>query len=172
MIVRTVKKIHGRNRLPVIHKKRAPGLGRLGISGRSPHPAGDASLRYLEAEHEQFAVDAGSTPGRILRHHTEDQIPHFLRQSLPTNLFSRLRDKAPLQAKTSPMPADDRRRINQHEGLLSGTPETTGEYPEDFVNRPHPGPRMLALQRGQRLTESEIFHKQISMRSHAAGEQA
>ena len=70
------------------------------------------------------------------------------------------------------MPADDRLRIDQHEGLLPGTPETTGEYPEDFVNRPHPGPGMLALPRGQLLPESEIFQKQVSMRSQAAGEQA
>jgi hypothetical protein len=31
---------------------------------------------------------------------------------------------------------------------------------------------MLALQRGQLLPESEIFQKQVSMRSQAAGEQA
>ena len=86
------EKIHGRDRFPVIHKKRTPALDRVGISGRSLHPAGDASLGYLEAEHEQLAVDAGSTPGCVLRPHTEDQIPYFLRQSLPTDLFSRLRN--------------------------------------------------------------------------------
>src|SRR5919109_608315 len=47
--------------------------------GRSLHPAGDASLGYVEAEHERFAVDAGSTPGWVLCHHPEDQIPHFAR---------------------------------------------------------------------------------------------
>jgi hypothetical protein len=52
------------------------------------------------------------------------------------------------------------------------TPETTGEYPEDFVNRSHPGSGMLALQHCQLLPESEIFQEQASLRSKAAGEQA
>jgi hypothetical protein len=70
------------------------------------------------------------------------------------------------------MPADDRLRTDEQEGLLPGTPETTGEYPEDFVNRSHPGSGMLALQHRQLLPESEIFQEQASMRSKAAGEQA
>jgi hypothetical protein len=70
------------------------------------------------------------------------------------------------------MPADDRLRIDQHEGLLPGTPETTGEDPEDLVNPSNPGSGMPALQHGQLLPESEIFQKQALMRSQAAGEQA
>jgi len=62
--------------------------------------------------------------------------------------------------------------MDQHERLLPSTPETTGEDPEDFVNRPHPGFGMLALQHGQLLPESVIFQEQGSMRSQAAGEQA
>jgi hypothetical protein len=46
------------------------------------------------------------------------------------------------------MPPDDRLRTDEQEGLLPGTPETTGEDPEDFVNRRHPGSGMLALQNG------------------------
>jgi hypothetical protein len=41
-----------------------------------------------------------------------------------------------------------------------------------FVNRPHPGSGMLALQHGQLLPESEIFQEQASLRLQAAGEQA
>ena len=69
------------------------------------------------------------------------------------------------------MPANDRLRIDEHERLLPSTPETTGEYPEDFVNRSHPGSG-IALQHRQLLPESEIFQEQASMRSKAAGEQA
>ena len=70
------------------------------------------------------------------------------------------------------MPADDRLRIDEHERLLPSTPETTGEYPEDFVNSSNPGSGMLALQHGQLLPESETFKEQASMRLKAAGEQA
>ena len=69
------------------------------------------------------------------------------------------------------MPADDSLRIYEHERLLPGTPETTGQYPEDSVKRPHPGSGMLALQHGQLLPESEIFQEQASMQLQAAGKQ-
>src|SRR5438105_11534584 len=147
-------------------------LGWLGVSRRPLHPAGDGSLGGIEAQHEQFTVNARRAPGWVLRHHTEDQLPNFRGQFFPTDRFSRLRDPTPVQSKTSAMPANDRLRIHEHERLLPGTPETTGEYPEDFVNRSHPGSGMLALQHSQLLPESEIFQEQASMRSKAAGEQA
>jgi hypothetical protein len=108
----------------------------------------------------------------VLRHHTEDQFPNSRRQLFPTDLFSRLRDQTPVQSKTRAMPADDRLRIDKHERLLPNTPETAGEYPEDFVNRSHRGSGILALQHGQLLPESEIFQEQALMRLKAAGEQA
>src|SRR5262252_296472 len=126
------EEVHGRNRFPVIPKKGAPALGWLGIPRNSLHPAGDASLGYLEAQHEQFAVNARRAPGRVLCHHTEDQLPNFRRQFFPAELFSRLRDPTPVQAKTSAMPANDRLRIDQHQRLLPRTPETAGEYPRRF----------------------------------------
>ena len=89
------EEVHGRNRFPVIPKKGAPALGWLGIPRNWLHPAGDASLGYLEAQHEQFAVNARRAPGRVLRHHTEDQLPNFRRQLFPADLFSRLRDPTP-----------------------------------------------------------------------------
>jgi transposase InsO family protein len=55
--------VHSRNGFPVIRKKRAPALGRLGVSRRPLHPAGDGSLGDIEAQHEQFAVNARRAPG-------------------------------------------------------------------------------------------------------------
>src|SRR5205807_8166329 len=94
------------------------------------------------------------------------------RPRLPAGLFSPSRDQAPVKSKSGTMPANHRLKINEHERLLPGGPETTGEYPEDFVNRSHSGSGMLALQHSQLLPESEIFQEQASMRSKAAGEQA
>jgi hypothetical protein len=70
------------------------------------------------------------------------------------------------------MPADDRLRIDEHEGLLPTAPETTGQYPEDLVNRANPGSGMLALQHRQVLPESEIFQEEASTRLNAAEELA
>jgi len=163
------EEVHGRNRFPVIRKKCAPALV---ISGNPLHPAGDGSLGDIEAQHEQFAVNARCTPGWVLRHHPEDQLPNFRRQFFSTDLFSRLRDPTPVQSKTSTMPANDRLRIDQQERLLPSTPETTGEYPEDFVNRSDPRSGVLALQHPQLLPESEILQEQAATRLQAAGEQA
>ena len=117
-------------------------------------------------------MNARRAPGRVMRDHLKDQIPDLFRQLLPSHSPSRPGDQTPVRAKTCTMPADDSLRIDEHERLLPSTPETAGEYPEDFVNRSHPDSGMLALQHGQLLPESEIFQEQASMRSKAAGEQA
>src|SRR5215831_14814019 len=99
--------VHGRNRFPVIRKKRTPALGGPGLSRNPLHPAGDASLADIEAQHEQFAVNARRAPSWVLRHHTENQLPNFRRQFFPTDLFSRLRNPTPVQSKTSERPSQD-----------------------------------------------------------------
>ncbi|HYL16723.1 MAG TPA: hypothetical protein VEV41_27050, partial [Terriglobales bacterium] len=54
------EEIHGCDGVAMIANKGLPAPGQSWISGRSLHPAGDASLGCIEAKHEQFAVDAGS----------------------------------------------------------------------------------------------------------------
>src|SRR5215471_11691429 len=56
------EEVYGRNHFPVIPKKSAPALGWLGIPRNSLHPAGDASLGYLEAQHEQFRRECEARP--------------------------------------------------------------------------------------------------------------
>jgi hypothetical protein len=70
--------VHRGYSLAVVAQKSQPTFSRLWAPGCSPHPAGDAGFRYLEAEHEKFAVDAGRTPSRILRDHLEDQLTNLL----------------------------------------------------------------------------------------------
>ena len=101
-----VSQSESRNRFLVILKKRAPTFDGLRISWCPLHPAGDGSLGYLKAQHEQLAVNARRAPGWVLRHHTEDQLSNFRRQFPPTDLFFYLRDQAPVESKTSAMPAN------------------------------------------------------------------
>jgi hypothetical protein len=81
------EEIHGSDRFAMIAKKGQPAPRKFWISGCSLHPTGDAALGYIEAQHEQLAVDAGSTPGWVLCHHPKDQITNFLRQSFSTDMF-------------------------------------------------------------------------------------
>ena len=75
---RDSEKIHGSDHFAMIAEKGLPAPGKSWISGRSLHPAGDASLGYIEAQHEELAVNPGSSPGRIVCHHLEDEIPDLL----------------------------------------------------------------------------------------------
>src|SRR5207302_9377468 len=72
---RESEKIHGSDHFAMIAEKGLPAPGKSWILGRSLHPAGDTSLGYIEAQHEELAVNPGSSPGRIVCHHLEDEIP-------------------------------------------------------------------------------------------------
>jgi hypothetical protein len=48
---RNGEEIHGGDGFAMIAEKSQPPPARFWISGRSLHPAGDASLRYIKAEH-------------------------------------------------------------------------------------------------------------------------
>jgi len=75
---RDCEEIHGGDSVTMIANKGLPAPGKSWISGRSLHPTGDASLGYNEAQHEELAVNPRSTPGRIICHHLDDEIPELL----------------------------------------------------------------------------------------------
>ena len=60
--VGTVKKsMAAIDSFPMIAQKGQPALGGLRVLGRSFHPAGNGSFRQVEAEHQEFAMDARRT---------------------------------------------------------------------------------------------------------------
>src|SRR5215467_4294258 len=52
------EEVHGRNRFPVIRKKRAPALGGPGLSRNPLHPAGDTSLDLFSRLRNQTPVQS------------------------------------------------------------------------------------------------------------------
>jgi hypothetical protein len=94
---RDCEEVHRCDRLAVIPQEGQPALHRFRISGCTLHPPGDGSLRDLEDQHEEFAVDARSTPGRVFGNHLENQISDFLGESSSTNWLSHSGDQAPIQ---------------------------------------------------------------------------
>jgi len=97
--VATEKKSMAANRSPVIVKKGPPATRELRISGRLRHPTRDVLLGYVEAEHEQFAVDAPRSQSWVVRCHSENQIPHFAGDPPSANPLPDLGDHAPVEAK-------------------------------------------------------------------------
>jgi hypothetical protein len=58
----------------MIAQKGQPALRGLRVLGRSFHPAGNGGFRHVEAEHQEFAMDARRTPTWIVSHHLKDHL--------------------------------------------------------------------------------------------------
>jgi hypothetical protein len=76
--------------------KGQPALGGLRVLGRSFHPAGNGGFRHVEAEHQEFAMDARRTPTGIVSDHLKDQFTDLLGDPAATaqltNAFSKKLD--------------------------------------------------------------------------------
>jgi hypothetical protein len=150
-------KVHGGDGFAMIAQKRQPLPSGFRISGRSFHPTGDAALRYVEAQHQKFTMNAGSAPGGVLSYHAEDQLPGFFRDSFSAYLLPHLGDEVPVQTEAGSMPTHHGLRSHHDERLFPLRPESAGDHPEEFVEHAEFGFRMLALQHGDLLPEREIL---------------
>src|SRR5664279_5999964 len=72
------EEIHGRDSFAMIAQKGQPALRGLRVLGRPFHPAGNGSFRHVEAEHQEFAMDARRTPTGIVSDHLKDQFTDLL----------------------------------------------------------------------------------------------
>src|SRR5882724_2303727 len=149
------EEVHGGNGFPVIAKKTEPTPCGLRISWRLPHPARDRSLRHIQSKHHQFAVNARSTPSRILRDHVKDQVPDFRRQPLPSHSPPRPGDQTPIQTEAGAMPTQHSLGCNHHQSILPPRPKPMREYPEELVNRPESRSRMATLENRELLPKGE-----------------
>jgi len=59
---RHCEEVHGSDGFTMVTQKRRPSLCRFRVSWRSPHPAQHGSLRNVEAEHLQFAMNTRRSP--------------------------------------------------------------------------------------------------------------
>jgi hypothetical protein len=158
---RNREEVHCGDRFPMITQKGEPTLRWLRISRRSFHPAGDRSLRDIKTQHEQLAMDARRSPGRILGHDSEDQLANFLRSLPSSNLPPDLRDQPPIRLKTVPVPTDHCFRRDHNERLLPLGPKPTDRDPEELVQDTEYGPRAAPLQHGELLPEHEVLEDEI-----------
>src|SRR5258707_6416337 len=98
------EQVHGGNVRRVVTQEGSPSLA--GWPPPIDHVFGDARLRDLKPELEQFAVDAWRAPTRIFDAHPPDQYAQ-LRVDLPSpSLWSRL--PTPVAAKAGPVPTQER----------------------------------------------------------------
>jgi hypothetical protein len=130
------KEVHGGNGFAMIVKTRKQKLRRFRISGCAAHPAGDRTLRYIEAEHEEFAVDARRTPGGIFNDHLKDQVTDFFGNSLPAaHWVSGLAQHGPVQSESSAVPAHNCLGHDEEERLFPLGPELASGDPKELVEQ-------------------------------------
>jgi len=106
------EEFEGDDSLAVVAKKREPFLGRITPAMEAPQIARDGPLGEHEAELLQLAVDLRRAPVGVLLRQTPNQDANFLRDLRPA--AKRLRFPTPLQTETSPMPTDDRFRLDDY----------------------------------------------------------
>jgi hypothetical protein len=100
------EEIHGRDGFPMIAQKGQPALGGLRVLGRSFHPAGNGSFRHVEAEHQEFAMDARRTPTGIVSDHLKDQFTDLLGDPAATaHWIPHFAEHGPVQFEPGSMPA-------------------------------------------------------------------
>src|ERR1700733_2006175 len=107
------EQVHGSNVWRVFVQEGPPSL-----AGRRPpfdHVLGDARLRDLKPELEQFAVDAWRTPKRIFDAHPADQYAQLRVDLRSPSLGARL--PTPLTAKAGPVPTHECLGLDDCENL-------------------------------------------------------
>src|ERR1035441_6908924 len=162
------EEVHGRDGFAMITKKCPPSLGRFRISGCPAHPARDGAFGNLKAEHAEFAMNARSTPGGVLGHHLENQIPNFSRNLLAASSPAHFAKEGPIQAESSLVPAGHSVRSDQIEALLPVGPELAQGNPKQFVEQTQSGFRMPAFQDEELLAKSEVLQHQVLARTKEA----
>jgi len=166
------EKTHRCDGFPVVSKKGEPPSGRIGISRRSTHPAGDRSLRDIKAEHVKLAMDARCSPGWILANHSEDQLSNLLGCLPSSNPIPDSGDQLPIRTKTNPVPPDHRFRRDEDESLFPSRPEPTDSNPKELVEDVEAWPRASPLEHGELLAEHEVLEDKIAAAAKQADKRA
>jgi len=136
------KEVHRSNRFPMIAQEGHPSFFGLRASRCSPHPVQDGSLRNIEAKHRQLAMNARSSPGRVLDYHAEDGLTQFQADPFPSQTNAMPREPGPIRFESGTIPSHHGVRLNEQQCLLPSVPEPSQYYAEQSIrsgkSRPRP----------------------------------
>src|SRR3954451_11222519 len=113
----------------MIEEERSPALRRRAPS--SGHVLGNRGLAYVDAELEEFSMDARSAPERICQAHLADQLPNFERHLGPADSSSRF--PTPKGAKAGAMPADNRLGAHNGNRLENARGKSVKQYEDEAI---------------------------------------
>src|SRR6266853_5941166 len=115
----------------VVAQERRPALAVASGPGTADAPL-DGSLADADAELQQLATDALGVPARVARRHLSDQCR--ARGGRPSR---RPRAPPPEGAESGPMPAEDRRRLDEQGCLTPSRRDARGESNGESLPRCH-----------------------------------
>ncbi len=165
------KEIHCRDDFTMVAQKGHPSLRRLRIPRGLSHPSQHRTLRYIEAQHLQFAMNARRAPGGVLGDHAEDQFTQFLADAFSSSAVTMPREPRPIRLESRLMPANYGVRLDENQCPLPSRPDPLQHHPEQFVRGGKPRLRMLLLQYGELLAKCQVFQQQISARGAGLSDQ-
>jgi hypothetical protein len=108
---------------------------------------------------QQFTMNPGSAPERVLAAHPANQIADFLRYRGPSWL-SPPNPPGPKEAKALPMPADHRRRWDEKDTGPPIVPQGAQPGPQESIGRGESGPFDRALQNTEWMAQGQDFQLQ------------
>src|SRR5450631_4217254 len=129
------EEVHRSDGFSKIAQKGEPTFGWFGISRRSSHPAGDRSLRDIKTKHQKLAVNAWCTPGRVLDHRMENEIPYLFGNPPPAHHSPSPGDHTPIERESRSVPSHDGLWTHDNQSLFPSGPEPSRKNPEEFIER-------------------------------------
>ena len=100
--------------------------------------------------------------GWVLDHHANDESPHFLRNPSSANHPAGFGDHTPIKRNSGSVPAHNGLWAHNNESLFPSGPESSRQYPEEFIEGSQLWPRIPPLEDCQLLAKSQIFMKKDS----------
>jgi hypothetical protein len=130
------------------------------------HVLANAGLTDVETKLEQFAVDAGCTPQRVVPTRLADQFPNVLGDGGPPG--PAVADlPCPEQAEAFAMPSNDSFWLNDDEGRAPADPEPGQPCPEESIS----GGQLRSLHRALQHAELVAQSKDLKLKGRSGAEQ-
>ncbi len=129
----------------------------------------DGSLGNLEPQLQQLAVDAWSSPGRVLARHGVESSPNLPPGDRSANRFAS-GAKAPVKTKAFPVPSNDCVRLHDQKRIRPPRPHSAQQNPEQSVGTARLHPLSPTFQNHQLLPQSNDFKSQVITRPNKASQ--
>src|SRR6267378_2797697 len=142
----------------VVLEERAPSLRWRFRAMR--HEPGDASLRDVESELEQFAVDAWRVPEGIRERHGAHEIRN-LRANQRSTWSPAVGLPGPEGAEALPVPANYGLGAYEVERLAPSRPPVGEPQPEGAIEAPESGSLRSAAEQGELLSERQVLEREV-----------